>query len=1147
MTDNSNNLKFNRPPLFTPTFVRGLVLDSAQSETYTKAIGADMEDSVIGSTSSFKYDMDETGLKNTQQLKIGWDQFQNHTFFNSAQVKTNVAFDNIINKFPFDGTQKEVETFFGNLTGFEKYVFDLFPKNTGYAYFSGSLAADPNLGTWITVKDIQGAQYGQISRDTTGLSKLNPGISSTTTELWMYVPQGTNTEQTILNKITESSGLVDGFAMVLGATADTNFADGYYYVISKSIGNRVGFSVPKGQWANLAILWDRTPGVNKLHAYVDQTLTGSSDSFELGETFWEGSDLIIGSGSAFSFSSYAHTPTTTFSGALDELRLWHKQRTPEERNLYQRKNVFAQDGLKLYYKFNEPSGSNTYLTLDGSGNSLHGKLNIFGNSLGVREIPTSSLYGSSPITYEKSELNPVLFPEYELVDNVRVELLTSASNFDDNNPNLITKLIPPHYLVEGQGFQGMETELGDIATLISGSDPRSAKLGGTQLLLSLMYVWAKYFDEMKLYLQNFSNLNWVDYDDTDTTPDQFLQFLAKQQGFQLPPLFTGTSIEQYINSENIQDNISTNSMSLQYIQNQIWRRILINLQDIVRSKGTLHSVKSFIRSVGIDPDNNFRIREFGGPNRAPLNFVRDKRSEVSSMVDFVSGGLLTSQYLSGTRVEPGYPVVSSEVSAANGYFTSGSWTYEATYRFPIKYGTSDSQSLARFLTTGSQTATSGALLGNIVAISSSQTVNFYGRPNQSPSAPFIALTVTGANLFDGNKWYVSVGRQRADDTGMNSLVSASYFLRVAQQNHGDIVESHFNTVFFNEASGTTHLCNMWSQTTSSMNSSGSFFVIGSGTVGDNAGVFVDSCLNDVTLPETTKETRFQGRVGQIRFWSKYLNDQEWSEHVRNFKSVGVQDPTKNFNFVTAMSGSFERLRTDISTDQIVTGTNVSGEIQAFDFTQNNFHLSGTLFPTSSLVVVPEKYYYSYISPKFDEGTSVDKVRPRSFLNYQNVVSNSYSQVAPLYQIELSEQPTDNTRFTIDFSVVDALDQDMVGIFSTLDSLDNILGNPELLFSPDYPQLDVLRDVYFNRLTDKINLKGFFEFYKWFDTNIGVFISQLIPRKTKYLGTNFVIESHMLERPKMEYQYSDIYLGDSNRHGLKDTILLQLITGEIKRI
>ena len=1146
MADNSNNLKFNKPPLFTPNFIRGLKQAAGQSDTYTKTIGEDMEDSVLGSTASFKYDLDETGLKNTQQIDIGWDKFENHTFFNSAYVKTNVAFDTIVNKFPFDGTQKEFEEFFDKFTGFEKYVFDNYPKNLGYMFFSGSTTTNPNYGTWLTIKDMEGTMYPQVSRDTTGKSFLNPELDSTTIEFWLSLPEGANTSQTIVTKMSQSAGGLDGFSIVLDATSDVNFADAKYYVVSKSIGYGVSFSVPKGTWTNVSLLWDRTPTVNKLFSYVDNVLTGSSNSFELGTTFWSGIDMLVGSGSAFSVGSYTFTPTTTLSGAMDELRIWHKNLSTPERQQHQKKNVFAQSGLRAYYKFNEPSGSNTLLALDSSGNSLHGRLNAYGSALGVRDILTSSLsFGASPLTYEKSDLSPVLFPDYSPVNTYREYLLTSASNYDAFNPNLITKLVPEHYFREGQAHEGLSTEFGDIDSVTFGSEPRTAELGNTQLLLSLLYVWAKYFDEMKLYLQTFSNLNWVDYDAEDTIPDQFLQFLARQQGFELPPLFVGTSIEQYVNKENIQDEISTNTLSLQYIQNQIWRRILVNLQDVVRSKGTIHSIKSFIRSVGIDPDNNFRIREFGGPSRLPLNFVRDKKTEIAAMVDFVSGGLITSQFLSGSRSEPGIPLVSSEVSAANGYFTSGSWTYEATYKFPDKFGTFDSQSLVRFYTTGSQAATSGNLVANLVAVSSSQVVNLFVRPNQSPDAPHLSMSITGANIFDGNKWYVSFGRQT--NNTIDSTVSSSYFIRLAKADSGDLTEAHFAENFFNEYSGTNNLCCVWNKTTSSLNSSGSFFTIGSGTVSANGGGFSASGLNDTSLSDIVRETRFVGKVGQIRFWSKYLDSNEWAEHVRNFKSIGIQDPTKNFNFVTQTSGSFERLRLDCSADQMVTGSDATGNIQIFDFSQNNLHMSGTAFQTSSLVVKPEKFYYSYISPKFDEATSIDKVRPRSFLNYSNVLSSSYAQVAPLYELELSEQPTDNTRFSIDFSIVDALDQDMVGIFSTLDALDNIIGNPELMFSPDYPQLDTLRQVYFNRLVSKVNLKGFFEFYKWFDTNIGTFISQLVPRKTKFLGTNFVIESHMLERSKLEYGFSDIYLGDNNRHGLKDTILLRLITGDLRRL
>ena len=120
------------------------------------------------------------------------------------------------------------------------------------------------------------------------------------------------------------------------------------------------------------------------------------------------------------------------------------------------------------------------------------------------------------------------------------------------------------------------------------------------------------------------------------------------------------------------------------------------------------------------------------------------------------------------------------------------------------------------------------------------------------------------------------------------------------------------------------------------------------------------------------------------------------------------------------------------------------------------------------------------------------------------------------------------------------------MFATFDELANAIGDPTLAFSPDYPDLEKLRNVYFNRLSEKLNFRSFFEFYKWFDTSISTFIEQLVPRKTRFKGTNFVIESHMLERHKLEYYSNEIYLGDSTRSRIRDTLLVQQIVGKIGR-
>jgi hypothetical protein len=1098
-----------------------------------------MSGTALESSGSFRYTLQREGIRSTQQLNIDWSAFENHTFFNSAYVKTNVAFRKIFDQFPFDGTQGELENFLDSLTGFEKYVYDQFPKNKGYLFFSGTLPSETGTsGTYVTTKDVAGASYPGISRDLSGQAILNPGVSSMTVEFQVYMPALANSGSFLLNKYAYSavSG-THGFGVLTAPTGSTSQGKLTFEVGSGSYTLSADAVFNKGQWNHVAFVWDRRTAQNKILSYVNGVLYTSSSQVEIGTMNMDSADLIIGSGSAVPF----FTGSVSFSGALDELRIWHTIRSQAERDEYQRKSVGAQTGLKLYYKFNEASGSQSPVVLDHSGNALHGTLCSWADTRAIRNIATGSIAGASPMTYERAELNPILFPLHPDVEDLNQTFLDNANEFDRVNPNRIDRLIPQHYLLQGQDKDGLDTEQGPIidALSASGTTPDTAKLGDTQVILMLLYTWAKFFDEMKLYIQAFGDLLHIDYDSTDTIPDAFLEFMAQQYGITLPPLFSGASMNQFINAENIDNQISTNNYSLQYIQNQIWRRSLLNIQDVLKSKGTIHSVKTYIRSIGIEPDNNFRIREFGGPTIRTLTNARETRSEVSTLVDFSGSASVRSPYLSGSRLETetGYPYVPPGTTYTNGIatnqstglFTSGSWTFEGIYRFPTTSSlTSLTQSLARLHATGSSAPSGGFVFANLLATTDG-VITFAATPSPSSS---VVLTVTGA-IFDGNPWYISFGRYRADQISSN--VSSSYFLRVAKQNFGEIVDAHTTSSYCFEDSNI-----FWSNKEAVYNASGAWIAIGTGSITTGG-----AGLNSGSFSSFYRATTFDGRAGHFRFWSKALEDAEWREHARNFKSLGVADPLTNFNFVTTESGSFGRVRMDVSTDQPTTSSDGTGALYLTDFSQNSLHWTGSFALTSS-VIVPQRFQYSLISPKFDVGATTDKVRVRSFQNYDNVLSSSYAQVAPLYSMNPSDIPHDNTRFTVDYSVVDALDQDIINLFSTLDSLDNIIGNPELMFSPDYPDLENLRNVYFNRLTDMVNLKGLFEFYKWFDTNIGVFIAQLVPRKTKFLGTNFVIESHMLERPKLEYQQVDIYLGDAYRHALKDTILFLQIVGNVAR-
>jgi len=1147
-----STLTFNTPGLFVPALVRGL----QQSSPPTGLIDFEqVSDRNIGSTSSFRYSPPGDAMMSTQQVGVDYSQFKNHTFFQSAQVNVQVTLDRIVNQYPFDGTRKEIEQFLDSLTGFEKWFFDQVPKVKNYLSFSGS---------FVEVKDFAGTTFPSISKNNTGENILDPQLGTITFESLIHVPAEVNDNQVIFQKL---SGSDQGISLFLSESSSTSSASLIFAAQSGSSDLAVTMSIDKGQFNHVVATFDRSPGVNKLKLYSDEVLQAeSAESVFFGLIDFSISPLFIGSGSVHG----GFTPQENFSGSIDEFRVFHAERTIEQQKAFAKKAIFADSDLKLYFKFNEPAGvigptsgsSINQTVLDYSGNALHSLVQNFTFSLRENTI-------RNPMTHEKEEFSPVLFPSYEPLMDLNVDLLTSGSIYDKNNPNLITKLIPPHFLLDGQAAEAFETVEGDIVDPYDGdSVPGTGELGQTQIIQTLLYIWAKFFDEIKINIDVFGKSLTVDYNTDNTLPDQFLPQLAQHFGVTLPNLFTDASVEQFIDAENLRDAVGTGETSLQNVQNQIWRRILVNLKDIIKSKGTIHSVKAFIRTLGIDPDSNFRIREYGGSTKRSINDSREIKTEVATMLDMSSSAcVISSPELSGSRVEIGFPAIQGSYTdktnnpvhgiadnISDGLLTSGSWTVESFYRFsPARSYTTISQSLSRMhVTTGSNSIladTNEGLLFNVVAFSGSTNIKLYGKPNSHLTlANTLELVLTGADIFDGKQWNVSYGRFRSDDESdflpsgtLKSSVSSSYFLRAAKSDRGKIIESHTTSSFFISHETNSLSDNVLQSISAGLNASGSIITVGTASFDTSATRF----LNDSGVSAEARVTDFEGIVSQIRFWSKGLLEDEWKEHVRNYKSVGVKDPRINFNFTPQETGSFERIRLDVSTDQIVTGSDAVGNIELVDFSQNNLNMTGSGFEVSTDIIKPETFYFGYLSPKFDEFSSVNKVRARSFLDFERA-QNANVKHGAIHEISPDDAPVDDVRFTIDFSIVDALDQDIINIFSTMKEMDNIIGDPELIFSVDYPALEDLRNVYFNRLEDKINLKSFFEFYKWFDRSVGHFIESLIPRKTKFGGVNYIIESHMLERAKYENKNTDIYLNTTERNSEKGVILLRQIAGIIKR-
>jgi hypothetical protein len=1097
----------------------------------------------VMSTASFFYDPPGSPMRSTQQLNVDWSRFENHTFFGSAEAKVNVAFDQVINGYPFDGTRREVEEFLGRLTGFERWVFDRFPRRVGALHFSGTLVGETSGGTSVTVQDAQGAAFPDVARRRSGEAVLDPTTGSLSIELQLHVPAQANDVQVVCHKVSGSS---KGFALYLSQSASPTTVDACFAVFSGSASVSAHVPLRKGRFEHLCAVLDRSSGVPAVRMYRDSTLMQQSvGAYELGSIDTAGASMVVGSGSSFVVRGTTVVPRQTLSGTMDELRVFHSARTAAQQSQYAARSLFATHDLRLYYRFNEPPPPLTSaaddpidaVVLDSSGNSLHAYVSGFTGSLRV----DMSGSAASPMLLERADFAPVLFPAHSGVLALNAELLVSASTYDSANPNIITRLVPPHYLLEGRLNDGLSTDEGTINGPYTGTDvPGTGRLGGTQYMLSFLYIWARFFDEMKLYVDAFGSLHHVDHALTDTVPDGFLEGLVRQHGFDLPPLFSDATVQQYLDADNVDPAVSSDASSLQRVRSQVLRRILASMPDIVRSKGTLHSVKSFFRAVGIDPDSTVRIREHGGPTSRQLTYARERKRTQGTMVPFGAATVLVSAPLSGSRREPGHPPISGTMvrSAAfpphgvsdsrdDGLLTSGSWTVELAVKYTPTQArtlTSLTQGIVRLVTDGHGVASGGGVLASLLAMSGTaeQSLSLFLRPGMhSSSSPALTMTLPATPVFDGTRWHLSFGCVRNDEIG--SVVSSSYFLRAARSEEGRIIDARVTSSFFNEQSGAEG--NAFRHLTQSpgVNETGPFLQMGAVALGTGPSECFLNNTSVVSAAATT--TNFDGQAADLRFWSRALSEQEWHEHVRNPRSTGASDPLVGYNFGTTRSGSFGRLRLETLTNKC-TVPDGTGAVTFYDVSLNGRHVSGSGFEPSVVPLVSEVFDHSLLSPYFDEAVTDEKVRIRSL--QEPDPGFPLAAQAPMYELPRDEEPTDDTRLAIELSLVDALNRDMMSMFADLNPFATALGVPELALADDYPDLSRLRDLYFNRLGSKLDFKAFFEFFRWFDGSIGTFVAQLVPRKTLFRGMNFVVEQHVLERAKIAYRHADLYLSQAAR-------------------
>ena len=241
---------------------------------------------------------------------------------------------------------------------------------------------------------------------------------------------------------------------------------------------------------------------------------------------------------------------------------------------------------------------------------------------------------------------------------------------------------------------------------------------------SVFQLYGQSFDSVKKYIDNIAFMRHVSYDAINNIPDMLLKNLSQNLGLDTVNLFDEKSLNDILYTRQ-DSNYSGVAVGKNLIESEyeFYRRILINLAQLYKSKGTRKTLEFFLKFLGA-PEPMIKINEYVYevtklPNISTLeDDLYDVINDIKT--DFVITGFSESTYtyLTGTTISSSaltrdeYPIDENGLprkaytSNGNLYFQKGSGWYDITlqHRSPLVLDEANSQLTGRLKFTKTKNA-----------------------------------------------------------------------------------------------------------------------------------------------------------------------------------------------------------------------------------------------------------------------------------------------------------------------------------------------------------------------------------------------------------------------------------------------------------
>ena len=1082
---------------------------------------------------------------------IDYATASNFAKFGLAEEYYNVAIRRTYQTYPYDGSLYEKEKWLNESNGLDLHVFrNEYPRTTGYIRFSpsgwGSKTSgsgsygNPATKEYIYIKG--GPHLDNVwhtaSNRTSNLEI--DGNRGNTVEFWLKKAgyNGLSNKEVIFDVWTtgtlagdhkygrltvELDGRTDNTLspfIITYQSGSSGFKDLTLGITAAAGGGAspVNTSGSDDSWHHYAIALQNTGSQINARLYIDGDL---HQSILTGSTIGSLNTAMIATIGSLVSAKDANAigkgaPYTTnpglgwgkLSGSLDEFRFWKTKRSSRDIG----RHWFTQVGgggntndgntdLGIYYKFNEgitQDSSIDKIVLDYSGRVSNGLWT--GYTSAARSTRSAIVEASASLAEFK---DPIVHSEHPDIVSLQEEKKSQGQAHDLVNAACLYHSFPLWIL---------EEDTGDLKKIVQ--------------------IMGSYFDSLFLKIQSLSELKHQSHEDYEHKPLPFMDRILGSLGLNAPEIFVDAEVLETIGNRSEDKKFE---QKLHDVKNLIYRNIYNNLTEIYKSKGTERAFRNMLRCYGIDEElininvyadgvtypikENYRI---GSVKKPTINFNRKKHFgatvfQASSSFDKSTAAATNILSHRGVGAHRQDPWTLSGYITSSAFPTSGmAFTTEAEVVFPKHFGKESTFHIDTPLSsslfgchTVPQTKAVATADDFTWRASAKDFANFevYAKKykKNSKNAKFILKSTSGIvpgietdyfyDVYDNKKWNFAV-RVAPKAHQFGDMVSGSMargynieFFGV-QTDAGDIQDRFFISSSLTQAQGQR------------FHEYSKRFYIGAHR------------QNFTGSQQTATDVRFSS----LRHWISYLNNDTIEAHSIDPKSYGVSGPHKDsFTFVAGDNSRVPKIDTlALSWDFAqVTGSDQHGMLAVEDFSSGSLYLKNNYGWAGEIV----GNYHPGLGRFFEANTTasidIDYFYSARKKLPENVVSSD--MVRPLTRDDqtYTRESTPVTHFfSMEKSMYNTISQEMLDFFATISDYGDIIGDPVNRYRPQYKMVEKLRQIFFRRIENDLDLEKYVEFYKWVDASLSVVLDQFKPATARFSeDIRTMIESHILERSK----------------------------------